>query len=271
MAAAVPGLPPRAAAPERGCRTGIRRAAVPAGNVHARPPVALTAPTAPTARDPVRLLLRAPGVYAPQGDTLLLASCVRRERLDASGRVLDLCTGTGAVAIVAARTGARVTAVDVSARAVVTAWLNARLHRRRIRVRRGDLLAPVAGRYFELITANPPYVPVDPAAGAAGRGAALAWDAGPDGRLVLDRICRTAPGLLAVGGVLLLVQSALADVPATLALLRRAGLRTEVAARRRQAFGPVMTARAALFERRGLIRPGEREEELVVVRGVRER
>ncbi|MFJ8622217.1 HemK2/MTQ2 family protein methyltransferase [Kitasatospora sp. NPDC093550] len=217
------------------------------------------------------LLLRPPGVYPPQGDTRLLASCVRRERLDASGEVLDLCTGTGAVALVAARTGARVTAVDLSARAVLTAWLNTRLHLRRIRLRRGDLLAPVAGRRFDLITANPPYVPVGPGAGAAGRGAALAWDAGRDGRLVLDRICRSAPGLLTTGGVLLLVQSSLADVPATLALLRAAGLRTAVAARRRQAFGPVMTARAALFERLGLIRPGEREEELVVVRGVRER
>ncbi|WP_030236155.1 HemK2/MTQ2 family protein methyltransferase [Streptomyces sp. NRRL S-350] len=220
------------------------------------------------------LLIRPPGVYPPQGDTRLLASCVRRERLDASGRVLDLCTGTGAVALEAARTGARVTAVDLSARAVATAWLNARLHHRRIRLRRGDLLTPVADGRFDLITANPPYVPVDPAtpaAQAAGRGAALAWDAGPDGRLVLDRICRTAPGLLADGGVLLLVQSSLADVPATLRLLRAAGLRTSVAARRRQSFGPVMTARAALFERRGLIRPGEREEELVVVRGVRER
>lgn len=264
MTAAVPELPPPADTPEGRWRSGIRVAAVIAGHVRVR------RPAAPAARDQVRLLLRPPGVYRPQGDTRLLASCVRRERLDASGRVLDLCTGTGAVALVAARTGARVTAVDVSARAVATAWVNARLHRRRIRLHRGDLLAPVADGRFDLITANPPYVPVDPAAGAGGRGAALAWDAGPDGRLVLDRICRTAPGLLAAGGVLLLVQSALADVPATLALLRGAGLRVEVAARRRQAFGPVMIARAGLFERRGLIRPGEREEELVVVRGVRD-
>ncbi|MEU6237983.1 hypothetical protein ABZ885_33895, partial [Kitasatospora sp. NPDC047058] len=69
---------------------------------------------------------------------------------------------------------------------------------------------------------------------------------------------------------LLVVQSSLADLPATLAALRAGGLRTTVAARRRQAFGPVMTAYAAVFERLGLIGPGEREEELAVVRGVRE-
>ncbi|MER6298015.1 HemK2/MTQ2 family protein methyltransferase [Kitasatospora sp. NPDC001539] len=216
------------------------------------------------------MLIRPPGVYAPQDDTELLASCVDRERLDASSRVLDLCTGTGAVALVAARKGARVTAVDLSTRAVAAAWLNARLHHRRIRLLRGDLLAPVSGQTFDLITANPPYVPAPTATDRPGRGAALAWDAGPDGRFVLNRLCRRAPDLLPVGGVLLIVQSSLADVPATLAALRRAGLATEVAARRRLAFGPVMAARAALFERRGLIRPGEYEEELVVVRGVRE-
>ncbi|MEV7924129.1 MULTISPECIES: HemK2/MTQ2 family protein methyltransferase [unclassified Kitasatospora] len=217
------------------------------------------------------LLLRPPGVYPPQGDTELLAACVRREPLDGSSRVLDLCTGTGAVALAAARSGARVTAVDLSARAVAAAWCNSRLHHRRIRLHRGDLLAPLSGGRFDLVTANPPYLPTDPGKGSPGRGAALAWDAGPDGRLVLDRICRTTPRVLAAGGVLLIVQSALADVPETLALLRAAGLRTSVAARQRQPFGPVLTARAALFERLGLIGPGEREEELAVVRGVRER
>lgn len=77
--------------------------------------------------------------------------------------------------------------------------------------------------------------------------------------------------MLTDGGVLLVVQSSLAGVPATLAALRGAGLRTTVVARRRQAFGPVMTARAGLFERLGLVGAGVREEELVVVRGVRTR
>ncbi|MFF2078762.1 HemK2/MTQ2 family protein methyltransferase [Kitasatospora sp. NPDC058162] len=216
------------------------------------------------------LLIRPPGVYRPQGDTELLVSCLHRERLGSGSRVLDLCTGTGAVALAAAEDGARVTAVDLSSRAVATAWLNAKLHRSGIRLYRGDLLAPVAELSFDLITANPPYVPAA-ATAAAGTGPGLAWDAGPDGRLVLDRICREAPRRLARGGVLLLVQSSLSNVPATLVSLGAAGLRTTVAARRRQAFGPVMTARAARFERLGLIAPGQRHEVLVVVRGVRER
>ncbi|MFB8205948.1 HemK2/MTQ2 family protein methyltransferase [Kitasatospora purpeofusca] len=217
------------------------------------------------------LVIRAPGVYAPQGDTELLVACLRRERLDGASRVLDLGTGTGAVALAAARSGARVTAVDLSARAVLTAWLNTRLHRRRVELRHGDLTGPVAGRRFDLVASNPPYVPAEGPAGSPGRGPALAWDAGRDGRLVLDRLCREAPRLLTDGGVLLVVQSSLAGVPATLAALRGAGLRAAVVARRRQAFGPVMTARAGLFERLGLIGAGVREEELVVVRGVRTR
>lgn len=87
---------------------------------------------------------------------------------------------------------------------------------------------------------------------------------------MLDRICREAPRLLAPGGVLLIVQSSPADVPATLTALRRSGLRASVAARRRQAIGPVMTGRAGLFERLGLIAPGDRAEDLAV-RGVRQR
>ncbi|MFE7561616.1 HemK2/MTQ2 family protein methyltransferase [Kitasatospora sp. NPDC057500] len=219
------------------------------------------------------LLIRPPGVYRPQGDTDLLVSCLHRERLDGASRVLDLGTGTGVVALAAARSGARVTAVDLSARAVLAAWVNTRLHRTRVELCRGDLTGPVRGRRFDLVVANPPYVPVEPAeaAEAPGRptGAALAWDAGPDGRLVLDRICREVPRLLTARGVLLLVQSSLAGVPQTLAALRRAGLGASVVARRRQAFGPVMTERAGLFERLGLIAVGVREEELVVVRGVR--
>lgn len=215
-------------------------------------------------------LLRAPGVYPAQGDTALLVESLCRERPRRGASCLELGTGSGAVAVVAARLGARVTAVDVSWRALVTAWLNARLHGCRIQLRHGDLTAPVAGRRFELIVSNPPYLPAERAV-LPRRGTARSWDAGWDGRGLLDRICAQAPGLLAPGGVLLVVQSALADAGATSAALRAAGLTAAVVARRRQPFGPVMTARADLYERRGLIRPGVRVEELVVIRGVRQR
>ncbi len=52
------------------------------------------------------LVLRPPGVYPPQHDTWLLAEVLRRDRAATGRRVLDLCTGTGALAVVAARAGA---------------------------------------------------------------------------------------------------------------------------------------------------------------------
>ncbi|WMX43769.1 methyltransferase [Streptomyces roseicoloratus] len=147
-----------------------------------------------TTKTPLRLI-RPPGVYAPQGDTALLLESLARERIDPGVRTLDLCTGTGVLALAAARRGAEATAADISGAAVAAARCNARLHGCRVRVLRGDLTEPVAGERFGLVTVNPPYVPADAPDGPA-RGARRAWDAGPDGRLLLDRICRTVPPLL---------------------------------------------------------------------------
>ncbi|MFH8839015.1 HemK2/MTQ2 family protein methyltransferase [Streptomyces sp. NPDC017868] len=211
---------------------------------------------------------RLPGVYAPQADTALLAAQLRCEELRPGARSLDLCTGTGALAVLAALRGARATAVDISRSAVAASRVNALLHGCRIRAVRGDLDAPVARERFDLVTVNPPYVPSEDAEAPA-RGARRSWDAGTDGRLLLDRVCARAPGLLAPSGVLLLVQSSLAGVAATLDALARGGLRARVVRSRTEPFGPVMSARADWFAVRGLIPPGTRTEELVVIRARR--
>ncbi|MCC9305758.1 methyltransferase [Kitasatospora sp. RB6PN24] len=214
------------------------------------------------------LLFRPPGVYPAQGDTELLIEALRQEGPRPGTRLLDLGTGSGAVALAGAALGAEVTAVDLSRLALASTWVNARLRHRRVRLRRGDLTDPVTSARFDLVVSNPPYVPAADAAPPR-RGVARAWDAGPDGRLLLDRICRQAPAVLARGGVLLVVQSSLARPRATLAMLRRAGLAARVVAARTQPFGPVLTARAGWLERRGIIADGQRDETLVVIRGVR--
>jgi len=214
-----------------------------------------------------------PGVYAPQDDTALLAGVLSDEPLAPDALVLDVGTGSGALALVAARRGARVTAVDVSRRAVYAARLNAWRAGLRIRALRGNLFTPVAGETFDLVLANPPYVPT-PHGHQEPRGRARAWDAGHDGRLVLDRICGQAPKLLRPGGVLLLVHSVLSGPERTLEQLRAAGLTPEVADRRWVAFGPVLRERRAWLRERGLLADdpdmGEKEE-LVVIRAVRQR
>ncbi|THA63463.1 methyltransferase domain-containing protein [Streptomyces sp. A0958] len=210
-----------------------------------------------------------PGVYAPQADTYLLAQALHAEGLTPDMDVLDVCTGSGALALQAARKGARVCAIDISLRAVMTARMNAARAGHRVRVLRGDLTGPVAAQSFDVVVSNPPYVPTPHARRSRSHGPQVAWDAGLCGRQALDRICAHAPGLLRPNGVLLLVHSGLCDVEETLARLTANGLRSTVTSRALVPFGPVMTQRLPWLRAQGLIGADEDAEELVVVRAER--
>ena len=209
--------------------------------------------------------MRLPGTYAPQHDTDLLISALRASGLARGCRVLDICTGTGAVAIAAADMGAAsVTAVDLSHRAVMSARVNSLLQRAGMDIRRGDLFAPIAGERFELVVCNPPYVPAARQRlprHTRGR----SWDAGRDGRALVDRVCEGVADVLLPGGTVLLTHSVVIDVGRTVELLSRQGFETRIVASRRVPFGPVMNSRSDLLAAQGLIRWGERDEEVVVV------
>lgn len=179
---------------------------------------------------------------------------------------LELCTGSGAVALEMAAAGARVTAIDVSRRSVATVRVNAALRRTRVRALRGSLFEPVVGEKFDLIATNPPYVPA-PSDDLPERGARRAWDAGRDGRALIDPICDAAAAHLKPGGAILIVHSSLCGTDLTLKRLIAAGLEAEVVARERGPLGPLMLARVEQLEASGALKPGEREEDLVVIRG----
>lgn len=210
------------------------------------------------------------GVYLPQEDSRLLVDTLERT-VGVTGRsVLDICTGSGVVAIAAAQLGAkRVAAWDLCPNAVRYTRANAAAANVAVDVRLGSWTRARLRGPYDVVLANPPYVPADPHAPAVVDGPALAWDAGPDGRLVVDPLCAAAPDLLAAGGTLLFVQSEMTGVEESLAALSGGGLVASVVARQRIPFGPVLTSRADWLERTGKVALGCREEELVVIRADR--
>lgn len=210
-------------------------------------------------------LMALPGVYQPQADTLLLAEALAHEELGPRTDALEIGTGTGALALHAAGRRARVTAVDVSWPAVVTARLNALRLRLPLRVLHGDFAARTAGDCFDLVVTNPPYVPA-PGVRLPSHGPERAWDAGPDGRGVINRVCATAPALLRPGGVLLMVHSGMCGAEETLDRLTGVGLAAEVAATAAVPWGPVLRSRRSWLEQQGLAAEADEWEELVIIR-----
>lgn len=156
-----------------------------------------------------------PRVLIPRPETehLVDAALSHLDRLDAGAAtcVLDLCTGSGCVglSILAERPAAQLCATDLSPAALDVARQNARALGLEARAEflQGDLFAPVAGRRFDLIAANPPYVPraeIARLAPEVGREPALALDGGEDGLDLLRAIAARAPQFLHPGGVLCL-------------------------------------------------------------------
>lgn len=156
-----------------------------------------------------------PGVFVPRPETeSLLTWGLTAIAAVARPVVVDLCTGSGAIALAVAaeRPDARVIGVERSSSALAWARRNALtqagLGRTRVELRGGDifddrLLADLDGQ-VDLVTANPPYVPdgtaVEPE--VAEHDPAEAVFAGPDGLAVIRPLLSVAASLLKVGGVL---------------------------------------------------------------------
>jgi release factor glutamine methyltransferase len=104
----------------------------------------------------------------PETEALVEAALARARGIDAP-KILDVGTGSGAIAITLALElpKARVSATDVSPGAIEAARANARRLAATVEFRRGDLVAPFTGERFDLIVLNPPYVPSGELAGLA--------------------------------------------------------------------------------------------------------
>jgi release factor glutamine methyltransferase len=214
-------------------------------------------------------LLRIPGVFQPHNDSWMLAATLREHPPDAGDDVLDLCTGSGMLAVQAALLGARVTAVDISRRALLSAHLNAWLNGVRVRTRRGSLFSGLEGERFDTIVSNPPYVPKPGDDELPERGPQRAWDAGADGRALLDPLCEQVARHLRPGGSVFIVHSSVCGVDRTIEQLEHEGLETEVVARWREPLGPRMRERVDELWACGVLAHGAMEEEVVIIRGGR--
>jgi release factor glutamine methyltransferase len=154
-----------------------------------------------------------PNVLVPRPDTETVIEVARALRADRAApcRVLDLCTGSGAIALALAKElpAARVVATEISPAAAAIARTNAERNAvaDRVDVRDGDLFAPVPGERFDLITANPPYVATAVLATLSREvhcEPPLALDGGADGLAFYDRICSQAADHLEHGGAIVL-------------------------------------------------------------------
>lgn len=149
-----------------------------------------------------------PGVLVPRPETeRVVERALAHLPSDRDLEVLDLASGSGAIALAIAseRPRCRVVATDAAPQAVATTRDNARRLGLdgRVAVLEGDWFAPVAGRRFDLIASNPPYIArddprVEP--GVRRYEPAAALFAGPTGLEALQRVIAAAPSHLRPGG-----------------------------------------------------------------------
>ena len=166
-----------------------------------------------------------PAVLIPRPETELLVDLALARN---PGSVLDVGTGSGAIALAIKRhrPHIRVVATDASAAALEVARRNAVRFSLEIELRHGRWFEPVAGERFEAIISNPPYVVIDdPHLAALPYEPRLALLGGADGLDGFRVLAREAPAHLLPGGWLL-VEHGAGQHDAVRALLEAAGLET---------------------------------------------
>ncbi len=158
-----------------------------------------------------------PAVLIPRPDSEhVVMECLKRAEAMTEPTILDIGTGSGNIAIAIAHRHktAKVTAVDVSAEALAVAKRNAEKQgvAGRVELLQGDLFAPVAGRQFDFIVSNPPYIPRDEMAnlqpGVRDYEPHVALFGGADGFAVFDRLIAAAGTYLKPDGWLIVEISA---------------------------------------------------------------
>jgi release factor glutamine methyltransferase len=152
-------------------------------------------------------------VLIPRPETEHLVDAVvafLRARAETPSAVLDLCTGSGCIAVTVALavTHATLDAVDLSPAALEVARANVARHKlaERVTLHEGSLFKPLGDKRFDVIASNPPYIPSEEIPGlmpdVSQHEPHLALDGGPDGTVVLRALLAGVPSRLNPGGLL---------------------------------------------------------------------
>lgn len=166
------------------------------------------------------------GVYSLREDTYLLAESLREE-VKEEDEVLDVGTGTGILALIAARKGKNTTGTDINKKALRLAKINARENGiTNVEFLQSDLFENIGEEKFNLIVLNPPYLPGK----SLERGSRESdqWYGGENGRKVVKNFSKGVEKYLEGDGRILLLISSLTNLDETEKLFRERGFEVEV-------------------------------------------
>ena len=184
-------------------------------------------------------------VYETAEYTFLIAD---KMAVNEDDTVLDIGTGCGILAILAAKKAQHVVAVDINPYAIKCAQKNAKAQgvTEKVDFFQGDLFQPLANnRRFSLILFNSPYLPSEP--GEENSWIGKAWSGGPNGRNVIDRFIAGAPRWLTENGRVLLVQSSLSDPDKTIEMFNELNLQAKVVSQIKFSFESIILIEAKRF------------------------
>ncbi len=166
-------------------------------------------------------------VYEPSEDTFLLMDSLEYLNIKPTDNILEIGTGTGIIALHAAKHAKQVTATDINPYALKCAKKNANLNNiNNIEIIKSNLFANISKKY-NIILFNPPYLPQEKSE-TSGDIIDCAWNGGESGRETTDKFLNLAPLYLKETGQILILDSSKSKYKKTLDTLKKKGFTVKI-------------------------------------------